>query len=358
MQKISDIPLALSYDDVLLVPQYSTINSRADVDLTVKLSPRITLSLPIVTAPMSDVVNVTSAISLYKCGGLAFAHRFNTIQQQADEVAQVKKAGALIGATVGCCHDSYMDRAEALVKAGVDVLLLDVAHGHMQKAVEVTKLLKERYGKSCDIHAGVVATYDGAVNLFTAGTDCVHAGIGGGSICTTRIMTGCGVPNITTALDCARAARKFKKTFIMDAGIKNSGDIVKAMAAGASAVRVGNLLAGLKESPGKLITSNGLQYKVYNGSTSYLAKQSHLDKKITNSKNYIHHIEGVEGIVAYKGDMASHLKRIEAGIRSGFSYNGAKNIKELWAKAKFVRVTPMGMRESASHDVLPQQKQL
>ncbi len=355
MQKVSDIPLALSYDDVLLVPQYSTIQSRADVDLTVKLSPRITLSLPIVTAPMSDVVDTTSAISLFKCGGLAFSHRFNTVGEQADEVAKIKQSGALIGATVGCCHDSYENRANALVKAGVDVLLLDVAHGHMRKAVEITRILKQRFGKSVDIHAGVVATYDGAVNLYTAGADCVHAGIGGGSICTTRIMTGCGVPNITTAIDCARAARKFKKTFVMDAGIKNSGDIVKALAAGASAVRVGNMLAGLKESPGKLVTIDGVKYKIYNGSTSYLAKKNHLAKKVTNSKNYLHHIEGVEGIVAYKGEMADHLKVIEAGIRSGFSYCGAKNIRELWAKAKFIRVTPMGMRESASHDILPQQ---
>jgi IMP dehydrogenase len=275
-----NIPIALSYDDVLLVPQYSDIESRSDISLKTYLSPRITLTLPITSAPMADVSGVKMAIALNKSGGLAYLPRFCSIDEEANMVSAVKKAGCQVGAAVGC-KDDYLKRAEALVKAKVDALLLDVANGHLQKAVDATKKLKENFGKEVDIHSGLVATKEGLINLFEAGADCVHVGIGGGSICTTRIMTGCGVPNISSIFECAPEARKRNRSIVIDGGIKNSGDIVKACAAGASAVRAGFLLAGFDESPGKLVIINGKKYKSYKGSASLTEKKNHIKKRLS-----------------------------------------------------------------------------
>lgn len=345
------VPLALSYDDVLLVPQYSNIKSRKDVDLTIKLSPRITLTLPITSAPMSDVTGPSLATKLNKMGGLGYLPRFCSIDEEVEMVKKTKKEGVKVGAAVGC-KDDYIERATALVNAGVDVLLMDIADGHLQIAIDATEKLKERFNQDVDIHSGLVATRNGAEKLFAAGADCVHVGIGGGSICTTRIMTGCGIPNITSILDCAPSARKLGKTLVVDAGAKNSGDIVKACAAGASAVRAGFMLAGFDESPGKVINSDGTLFKMYKGSTSKTEKSNHVDKGLTKSNDYVYHVEGVESKVTYKGSLEEYLKVVEAGVRSGFSYCGAKNINELWENAEFVRITPAGMRESRAHDVV------
>lgn len=345
-----DFPLGLSYDDVLLVPQYSEISSRNDIDLSVQLTKHIKLRLPLVSAPMSDVTNDRFAIAFGKLGGLGLLHRFNTISEEADMVSRVKKQDLPTAAAIGCRED-YLERAEALVKAGVDALLLDVADGHMLKAIETTKLLKKLYGSKVDIMSGLVATGDGANRLFEAGADCVHVGIGGGSICTTRINTGCGVPNITTIMDTAKAAKKYNKTIVVDAGAKTSGDIVKALAAGASAVRCGFFLSGTKESPGELRSVNGAKYKMYCGSTSSREKANHIKKKIVTSANYVYHVEGVNSMVPYKGPLSNHLALVEAGVRSGFSYCGSKNLSELHKKAQFIRITTAGMKESGAHDV-------
>ena len=346
-----EIPLALSYDDVLLVPQYSRVNSRRDVDLSIQISPRIKLKLPLTSAPMSDVTGVKLAIKLAKLGGLGFLHRFTTENEQADMVRKVKKNNVIVGAAVGC-REENLSRAEKLVKAGVDVLLLDVTHGHMQKAIDVTRKLKSTFGKDVDIMAGLVATGEGAENLFKAGADCVHVGIGGGSICLTRINAGVGVPNITTIFETSRVARKYKKTIIIDGGIKNSGDIVKALAAGAHAVRSGFIFAGTNESPGKLVNTKKGKYKVYKASTSFKEKKNHIRKKIVKDSNYINHIEGVESTVPYKGKLEKVVTEIQAGLRAGLSYCGARNIQELWKKARFIQITQSGVRESGAHDVI------
>jgi IMP dehydrogenase len=346
-----EFPLGLSYDDVLLVPQYSKINSRSEVNLSVKLSPRIKLRLPIIATCMTDVTGVEMAIAIAKLGGFAYLPRFNHYKEQANMVKKVKQAKVLVGAAVGLRND-FLKRANTLVKAGCDVILIDVAQGHMQKAITATKKLNQLFGKNVDIHSGLVATADGVERLFDAGADCVHVGIGGGSICTTRIAAGCGVPNITTILNTAPIAKKYKKAIVIDAGAKNSGDIVKALAAGASAVRTGNLLAGTDEAPGMLKTINGNKFKVYNASTSATEKKYHLKKGVVFDKNYINHIEGVESFVPYKGSLKNHLALITAGVKSGFSYCGAKNINELQRKAKFIRITPGGFTESNAHDVI------
>ena len=352
MTKINDIPLALSYDDVLLVPQYSEINSRNDVSLKTQISKRITLDIPLVSANMSDVTGVKMAIELGKLGGLGVIPRFLPTEMQADEVAEVKKSGVAVGAAVGA-RNGIIERSESLVKAGCDILFIDVAHGHMQKNIEATTKLKQMFGNKVDIVSGNSATFEAAEDLFKAGADCVKVGIGPGSICTTRIETGSGVPQITAILESARAARKYKKFLIADGGTKTSGDVVKGLAAGASAIMAGSIFAGTDEAPGKMVKINGVKYKVYNASTSLAEKKKHsIFNRREVEKHYVKQIEGVESVVPYKGSLSNLIEKYSANIRSGFSYSGAKNIIELWKNAKFVRITTMGVKESGSHDVL------
>ena len=344
MQKINhDIKLALSYDDVLLIPQYSEIKSRSLVDLTTQLTPHISLRLPILSSNMSTITDEGFAIALAKLGGLGVIPRFRTIEEEADMVKKVKAEGLLVGASVGV-KEQAIERAEAAVKAGADILVVDVAHGHMLQVIEITKKLKQEFGKKADIVAGNVATYEGAADLFKAGADCVKVGIGPGSTCITRIETGCGVPQITAVMECARAARQHKGTLICDGGMKNSGDIVKGLAAGASAVMTGHIFAGIKETAGKIVIRDGKKYKQYNGSTSYI-------EKLQRAGNKVEHIEGVAGIVPYKGELEPLVNQISDNIKSGFSYVGARNLKELWEKAGFVQITSMGLRESGAHDI-------
>lgn len=346
------IPLALSYDDVLLVPQYSTVLSRHTVDLSSQITPRVKLTFPVISINMSDVTGVDMAVNLAKLGGLGFLPRFVSLENQADMVAQVKKARMPAAAAVGIRPDDFLKRSAALVKAGVDILTIDVAHGALQSAIEATKKLKMLYGKKVDIISGVIATYQGAKDLFKAGADSVRVGVGPGTICVTRIVTGVGVPQITATMEAARAAREFGKSILCDGGTKNSGDIVKGLAAGASAVVIGSQLAGCDESPGKLVTIKGSRYKTYNASTSLKEKQKHVKLKIHSNGNYLAHIEGVESLVPYKGPVSGIVTKMQANLKAGFSYCGAHNLKELWHKAEFVRVTQMGARESNAHDVV------
>ena len=343
MQKYKDLPLGLSYDDVLLVPQYSEIKSRSDVDLSSQITPHIKLKLPLVSSNMSSITDVEFAIALGKLGGLGVLPRFVPAEEEANMVKEVKREKVLVGVAVGVKEKEF-ERAKLLVSAGVDLLVLDVAHGHMRQTIETTRKLKQIFGKKVDIVSGNVATYEAAKDLFIAGADSVKVGIGPGSTCITRVETGCGVPQITAVLDCARAARKFKKTIICDGGMKNSGDVVKALAAGASAVMSGHLFAGLKETAGKTVIKNGKKYKEYNGSTSLIEKSR-------QSPNSVKHIEGVASFVPYIGELKPNIDRILENMRSGFSYAGARNIEELWQKAKFIRVSPNGLKENGHHDV-------
>ncbi|EKE12683.1 MAG: hypothetical protein ACD_13C00145G0032 [uncultured bacterium] len=352
----SKIELALSYDDVLLVPQHSEIKSRQDVSLVTTITSRLKLNIPLISANMSDVTGVEMAIKLGQLGGLGVLPRFMTAGEEANMILAVKKKGLLAAAAVGL-RNGMFDRAEALVKAGADALFLDVAHGHMLQTVEATQSLKQKFGNSVDIISGNVATYEAAFDLFKAGADSVKVGIGPGSICTTRVETGFGVPQLTAVINAARAARYFKKTIIADGGIKNSGDIVKALAAGASAIMAGNVFAGTDEAPGKKVKIKGLLYKQYFGSTSFMEKENHIKRnKSELDKNYSKHIEGIEGIVPYKGEVTKIVEKMEANIRSGFSYAGAATIKDLWKKAEFIQITEMGQRESKAHDIITEFK--
>ncbi len=346
-----NLPLALSYDDVLLVPQHSKVDNRSEVDLTTQITPRVTLKLPLISVNMTDVTGVKMAIALGKLGAIGFLPRFVTPEEQADMVSQVKKEKVLVGAAIGCRNES-LGLAEMLVKAGADIITLDVAHAAMQKAIDTTKKLKQKFGKKVDIISGVIATYQGADDLFKVGADSVRVGVGPGTICITRIETGVGVPQITAVMNASKAAKKYRKTILCDGGTKNSGDIVKGLAAGAAAVVIGSQFAGTEEAPGKLIKKGRKRFKQYNASTSIAEKKNHLKKLNNNDKDYLNHIEGVRSLVPYKGPVKKVLKKMEANIKSGFSYSGAKNINQLWKKARFIRITQMGARESGAHDVI------
>jgi IMP dehydrogenase len=349
---LDNIPLALSYDDVLLVPQYSEIKSRLDVDLSTQITPHVKLGIPLISINMSDVTGVEMAVELAKLGGLGFLPRFVSAQEQARMVSEVKKANVYAAAALGV-REGFLERAEMLANAGVDILTIDVAHGHMSVAIEATRQLKLKFGKTVDIISGVVGTEKGADALFEAGADSVRVGVGPGTICITRIVTGSGVPQITAVMEAAKAAKKHKKTILCDGGTKNSGDIVKGLAAGAAAVVMGSQFAGCDEAPGEIVIKDGIRYKAYNASTSLTEKKNHL--KINGNgleKHYTKQIEGVESLVPHKGSLKSVVELLISNVRSGFSYSGAKNVNDLWEKSQFVRVTTLGRAESKAHDVM------
>ena len=255
-----------SYDDVLLVPQKSKVKSRSDVSLNTKLTSNFSLDLPVISSNMDSVTGVEMATSLGKLGGISILPRFSTIEEEVEMLQTIKKENIKVGASIGIKGD-YLERVEKLLQNKVDLIVVDVAHGHMEKVSEVTKEIKNKYSDVVLV-AGNVATYEAAKDLFLAGADIVKVGVGPGSICTTRVETGHGVPQLTAVMEASKAANKFNKTIIADGGIKNVGDIVKALAAGAHAVMLGNMLAGVDETPGEIFEFDGKKYKKYFGSTS------------------------------------------------------------------------------------------
>lgn len=345
------IKLALSYNDVLLVPQYSKLKSRSEVDLSTQIAPDIKLQIPLISANMDTVTGVEMAASLYKLGGIGFIGRFDPPKIQANKIAKIKKMGGQSIGVIGV-KDNYIERAEMLIKAGSIALHLDIAHGHSSHALEVISKCKNHFPK-VSLIAGTVATHKGAYDLLNAGADTLKVGIGAATICITRIATGHGIPQITAVMEAVRAKNEFTNRFvIVDGGAANSGDIVKVLAAGANAYEGGSWAAGTDEAPGKIINKNGIFYKEYNGSTSFEEKQRQIKKDSSNKKpHYAIHVEGVEAMVKYKGPLKEVVESLSAGIRSGFSYSGAKNIKELWKNAEFVQITGAGYAESKSHDV-------
>jgi len=472
----------LTFDDVLLVPQRSAIVSRSAVNTSARLTRRIMLNIPIISANMDTVTESAMAIAMARAGGLGALHRFMTIERQAAEVTRVKRAesyvvespatitpqttvgearqmmetqgiggllvvsdgGELVGlltrrdvllaldpsapvetlmtprarlvtAQVGIgmeearrlLHEhrveklplldkhgqvaglitsqdivklqkhpqatkdskgrlrvaaamgvrpSDLQRAEACVAAGADALVVDIAHGHSEHAVHMVRELKRRFPQ-VEVIAGNVATAQGVRDLAEAGADAVKVGVGSGSICTTRIVTGFGVPQLTAIMDCARAARELDVPIIADGGIRNGGDVTKALAAGAETVMVGSLLAGTEESPGASIVRDGRRFKVVRGMASLSAnvERRAIEKGQDAPADPLEWEqvvpEGVEAVVPYRGDVADILHQLVGGLRSGLSYAGATCIAELQQNAEFIRMTPSGMRESGAHDV-------
>jgi IMP dehydrogenase len=345
------IQLALSYNDVLLKPQLSSLASRSDVDLTTQITQDISLKIPLIAVGMDTVVGINMAVTLYQLGCIAFYPRFITPEQQANAITKIVKKGAKVIGSIGI-RDGFLERAEMLLKAGSSAFTIDIAHAHTTPTLQKIAQLKNRFPQ-VSLIAGTIATYEGAYDLFQAGVDTVRVGVGVGTICTTRIMTGSGVPQITALLEATRAKKQFKNRFILaDGGTANSGDIMKGLACGASGVVIGSLFAGTDEAPGKLIEKNGNFFKEYNGSTSLREKQRQLEKDGAGKKpSYVLHVEGVEGMVQYKGPVKDVIAGLEAGMRSGFTYSGAQNIEELHSKAQFLQITAAGLRESQAHDI-------
>ena len=330
----------LSYDDVLLVPKYSNIISRSEVDIATSLSPDMIYEFPVISAPMDTVTEESMGIAMAQAGGLGVVHRYNSIEEQRVMCWNILDSGyGTPTAAVGVTGD-YLERASELVSIGVQILCLDVAHGHHA-------LMKDAIGKiksEHDVHimAGNVATKKSFEDLARWGADSIRVGIGGGSICSTRIQTGHGVPGFQSILDCFRADTKRDVKIIADGGIKTSGDMVKAFAAGADFVMVGSMLAGTDESPGEsFVNINGDRVKNYRGMASKEAQ--------INWRGSVGSHEGVSTFIPHRGPVVPILEEIKRGLRSGFSYSGARNLLELQANAEFVIQTSSGLAESHTH---------
>jgi len=330
---------ALTYDDVLLVPQYSDIRSRSEIDLKT-----YNFKLPIISSPMDSVTESEMAIAMDKAGGLGVIHRYNNIEEQAYEVSKTKKQSEKVAAAVGISGD-YLERSSELIKNGCNVLCLDVAHGHHILMKEALLTLRKNCGNLITIIAGNVATPQGYMDLSNWGADIIRANIGGGSICTTRVQTGHGFPGLQTIFDCRHIKESFnlKAGIIADGGIRNSGDIVKALAAGADFVMIGSLLAGTDETPGAVMINpeTQMKYKIYRGMAS---KEAQKDWKGSYSSH-----EGVSSTVPYKGSVRDVLGDLERGIRSGLSYSGVRTIKELQEKAIWIKQTNASQIEGSPH---------
>ncbi|QSW99977.1 guanosine monophosphate reductase [Haloterrigena alkaliphila] len=339
---MNDLRTGLSYGDVLLVPNRSPVDSRSDVDLSTNLTPSIELETPLVSAAMDTVTEAELAIALSRAGGIGVLHRFLTPEEQAEQVAQVNDAGKRVAAAVGIDED-YVDRSAGLVDAGVDALVVDVAHGHMERTLEAVEILGEEFPET-DLVAGNVATPAGVEDLAAAGADCVKVGIGPGSHCTTRKVAGAGVPQLTAVDDCADAAEDLDVTICADGGIRTSGDAVKALMAGADTVMMGSLFAGTEEAPGAVVEVDGTRYKRSRGMATTTAAEKRDDKE-----ENVRADEGVEALTPYKGPIADVVAEFCAGIQSGLSYCGGHTIPEAREKAEFIRVEASAKEREGYH---------
>ncbi|MCC6438794.1 MAG: IMP dehydrogenase [Acidimicrobiales bacterium] len=347
---LDNLRIGLAFDDVLLVPRRSGIRSRQDVSLRTQLTRRVTLELPIVAANMDTVCEAPMAIAVARVGGIGMIHRFLPVESQASMVAEVKALGLQVGAAVGTSEDS-IERAKALVNAGADALVLDIAHGHAEHAIEELRNLKRQFGDDVDLIAGNVATRQGAIDLIDAGADAVKVGVGPGGVCTTRLVAGVGVPQLTAINDCAGLGIPV----IADGGIRRSGDIAKALAAGASTVMVGSLFAGTDESPGEIEQSPRGLVKTIRGMASFEAVQARAERAGESiDAEYFEQraAEGVSGSVPYRGKVGKLIGTLMGGVRSAMSYCDAHTIEELWVNAEFIRVTAAGLTESHPHATL------
>ena len=469
----------ITFDDVLLVPKFSSITSRSETDLSTRLSKNISLNIPLISANMDTVTESTMAVTMAREGGIGIIHRFLTIEEQANQVLKVKRSGSvmienpyqindnqsistafeimndkevsgllvvnsesklvgilterdvlfespnsdklvnelmtkdvvtskpnttvseakeilknnrieklpliddnrnihglfstqdilntenypnaskdkkgrpLVGAAVGVKGD-FLERTEALLEANTDVIVVDIAHGHSENAITTVKNIKKAF-PDCELIAGNVATAQGTEDLIKAGVDAVKVGVGSGSICITRVITGSGVPQLTAVMDCAEIAKKYDIPIISDGGTKTSGDATKALAGGASTVMLGSMLSGTDESPGSTISKNGKRYKIYRGMASLAAARGRKSKETglvdlaDDLNDYV--AEGVEGFVPYKGTVTDIIKQITGGIRSGLSYCGGHTISQMQENVEFIKMSGAGFAESKPHDV-------
>ncbi len=364
------LKIALTFNDVLLRPRYAGF-LRSEITVGTQLTPRIKLKLPLLSAPMDTVTEAALAISLAEAGGLGIIHRNLTIEDQAKQVREVKEKGLLVGAAVGSSQ-GFESRVKALVDAGTDVLVVDSAHGHSLKVITTLVHIKDKY--DIDVIAGNVATEEGAKALISAGADALRVGMGPGAICTTRVVSGMGVPQLTAIIETSRIAQRHNVPVIADGGIIHSGDMVKALAAGASCVMFGRMFAACREAPGKVVMLkpdevparfrsivDGKQteycFKEYRGMGSVAAMKQGI--KISSEdefhgKNFQSDVlvaEGVEGLVPCSGTVDELVQQMIGGVTSGMYYVGAKTIPELWEVSQFSRITQASLSESHPHDL-------
>jgi IMP dehydrogenase len=338
-QQIKARGRGLTFDDVLMIPCKSEVRSRRDPNLSSQLTKTKIFQTPIISANMDTITEADMAIAMHKMGGLGIVHRFNTIEAQTAMIRQIRESGAInISASIGVNED-YKERAAALVSAGANILTIDIAHGHSVTMIEVMKWLKDKFS-GLEIIAGNIATPDAAFDLIQAGADAIKVGIGPGSMCTTRIITGCGVPQLTAIALCAEVGLESGVPVIADGGIRTSGDIVKAFAAGASAVMLGSMLSGTIETPGEI--KNGK--KEYRGMASKSAQTSWRGGVPEGMA-----AEGESTKVSVKGHVKDVIGELSGGIRSGMSYLNAVQLSEIREKARFIEMSAAGTHESRAH---------
>ncbi|HSX17231.1 MAG TPA: IMP dehydrogenase [Patescibacteria group bacterium] len=363
------LKLALTFDDVLLKPRYAGF-LRSEINLSCQLTPHVKLATPLVSAPMDTVTESGLAIALAREGGLGIIHRNLTIAQQVAEVRKVKVLGLPVGAAVGS-SPGFEERVAQLVDAGVDVITVDSAHGHSLKVITTVAYIKGNF--NVDVIAGNVATAEGAKALISAGADALRVGMGPGAICTTRIVSGMGVPQLTAILETAKVAQRHNIPIIADGGVNYSGDVVKALAAGASCVMFGRLFSATKEAPGKVVTlaradvpsrfksiindAEEYTFKEYRGMGSVAAMKRGMEVSSEDEfhgKNFTSDVliaEGVEGLIPCSGSVHDLVVQVTGGVTSGMFYVGSKTIPDLWETAEFLRITQSSLHESHPHDL-------
>jgi IMP dehydrogenase len=343
---------ALTFDDVTLAPKYSEILP-SEVNTSVKLTKNLELKIPLLSSAMDTVTESKMAIAIAKVGGIGVIHRNLDIKKQILEIQKVKKKKLLVGAAVGAGPNEF-DRAKTIIKEGVDLIVVDTAHGHTKKVGEIIKLIKKIKNDRIALCAGNIATPEAAKYLIKLGVDIIKVGIGPGSICTTRLVAGIGVPQLSAILSVRNGLKNKNVKIISDGGIKYSGDLAKAFAAGADAIMIGSLFAGTDEAPGKIIKKNGKLFKSFRGMGSVGAMNKgsadrYFQTKQKDASKYVP--EGVEGFAKYKGDVSNIIYKLIGGLRSSMGYLGSKNIIKLRNKPNFVKITKAGFYESMVHNV-------
>ena len=355
---MGSIKESLTFDDVLLLPRYSEVLP-SETDISLKLTNKISLKVPFLSSAMDTVTESKMAIALASAGGIGVIHRNLNNKKQAREVLKVKRKNLTVGAAVGTNKED-LERAKLLIDNGCDLIVIDTAHGHSEKVLKALSLLK-KLNKEIPICVGNIATGEAAKKLYNSGADIIKVGIGPGSICTTRMVAGIGVPQISAIMEVKQALKKKKIKIISDGGIKFSGDIAKALAAGADAIMMGSIFAGTDQSPGYKFKVKGKTYKNYRGMGSIGAMSSgsanrYFQKKFKDKSKFVP--EGVEGRVEYKGNVSKIIYQLKGGLRSSMGYIGAKNLSQISKNAKFIKITKAGFYESMVHSVEMTQKTL
>ena len=343
---------ALTFDDVTLAPNYSEILP-SETNTSIKLSKNLTLKIPLISSAMDTVTEGSMAAAIAEKGGIGVIHRNLSIEKQIFEIKKVKQKKLLVGAAVGASSEEHR-RAKRILKENLDLIVVDTAHAHTKKVSDIIKMIVKTKPKKTTLCAGNIATAEAAKFLIKLGVDVIKVGIGPGSICTTRLVAGIGVPQLSAIMNVKSGVGNRKVSIIADGGIKFSGDIAKALAAGADAVMIGSLFAGTDQAPGKIIKKNGKLFKSFRGMGSIGAMNKgsadrYFQTKQNNSSKYVP--EGVEGFVKYKGKVDKVIYQLVGGLKSSMGYLGSKKITHLRKKPKFYKITKAGFFESMVHNI-------